>query len=143
MIFLCSTNWDIFYMRGPLLILMPRKTGPKQWLSQRRWGIQSLIWSNPFWLVCYRLFSIYAKSMSFKFLAHYRLSSALRSRTSFYKHQARVKGAIYKKCFLSFILKLNFMNICLKKKKIYIFQRKKSYKYHQVPDYLFKSFEYQ
>ena len=107
---------------------MQRQTGSKPWLTQK-----SRVYSHPtqeqsIWFVCYGVFSVYALFMSFQFLFQIQgLPSALRQRVPLYRHQTRVKGVLSINkvgFFLRFSSKLNFINICLKKKKKTIFQRK-------------------
>lgn len=85
--------------------------------------------------------------MSFQFLFQIQgLSSALRQRVPLYRHQTRVKGVLSINkvgFFLRFSSKLNFINICLKKKKNYISKKASLQNTAKFQASLFKSFEYQ
>ena len=86
--------------------------------------------------------------MSFQFLFQIQgLPSALRQRVPLYRHQTRVKGVLSINkvgFFLRFSSKLNFINICLKKKKKnYISKKASLQNTAKFQASLFKSFEYQ
>lgn len=123
---------------------MQRQTGSKPWLTQK-----SRVYSHPtqeqsIWFVCYGVFSVYALFMSFQFLFQIQgLPSALRQRVPLYRHQTRVKGVLSINkvgFFLRFSSKLNFINICLKKKKKLYFKESILAKYCQISGFSLQEF---